>query len=239
MAPALIRGAAPTSRPEEIAVEGVHDMGGRAERFGPLKPLDRDEPPFREPWEGRAFALTLLANRAATSSNLHAFRHALERVPEREYLADYYGRWLGSAELLLVDSGLLAPGAVEARAARLRGADVDEPADPEPHLPTMESAGGGNLRPVDRERQYAVGDRVRAVGQASGHTRLTGYVRGKTGTVSALRPGQVLPDTAAHFEGENPEHVYGVEFDSRELWGVDAEPFTLTIDLFESYLEKA
>ena len=220
-------------------MDGVHDMGGRAELFGPLKPLDRDEPVFSEPWQGRAFALTLLANRAATSSNLHAFRHALERVPEREYLADYYGRWLGSAELLLTDSGLLAAGAVEARARRLRGADVDEPADPEPHKPTMETAGGGNLRTVESEPAYAVGDRVRAVGQATGHTRLTGYVRGRTGIVSAHRPAQVLPDTAAHFVGENPEHVYSVAFRSDELWGEDAEPFTLTVDLFESYLEKA
>ena len=220
-------------------MDGVHDMGGRAELFGPLKPLDRDEPAFPEPWQGRAFALTLLANRAATSSNLHAFRHALERVPEREYLADYYGRWLGSAELLLVDSGLLAAGAVEARAKRLRGADVDEPADPEPHKPTMETAGGGNLRTVKSDPAHAVGDRVRAVGQPRGHTRLTGYVRGRTGTVSALRPAQVLPDSAAHFLGEDPEHVYSVEFRSDDLWGEDAEDFTLTIDLFESYLEKA
>ena len=221
-------------------MEGVHDMGGRTDLFGPLKPLDPAEPPFHEPWEGRAFAVTLLANRAATSSNLHAFRHALERVPEREYLADYYGRWLASAEILLVDSGLLATGAVAARAHRLRGEDVPEPADPEPHKPTMETAGGGNLRTVDVAPRHAVGDRVTARGQGpAGHTRLTGYVRGRTGTVTALRPAQVLPDSAAHFAGEAPEHVYSVEFASTELWGPDAEPFTLTIDLFESYLETA
>lgn len=220
-------------------MDGVHDMGGKSTLFGPLKPRVRNEPAFPEQWQGRAFALTLLANRAATSSNLHAFRHALERVPEEQYLADYYGRWLGSAEILLVDSGLLAPGAVEARAHRLRGQDVEEPADPEPHRPTMESAGGGNLRTVEAAPRYQVGDRVRAVGQPSGHTRLTGYVRGRTGTVGALRPAQVLPDAAAHFIGENPEHVYGVEFTSQELWGDGAETFSLTIDLFESYLEKA
>jgi nitrile hydratase len=28
-----------------------------------------------------------------------------------------------------------------------------------------------------------------------------------------------------------------VEFDSRELWGADAEPFRLSVDLFEPYLE--
>lgn len=221
-------------------MEGVHDMGGRTELFGPLKQLDRGGPVFTHPWEGRAFAITLLANRAATSSNLHALRHALERVPEKEYLADYYGRWLASAEILLCDSGLLAPGAVEARAHRLRGEDVEEPPDPEPHRPTMETAGGGNLRSVGAPPAYAVGDRVRARSDCpDGHTRLTGYARGKYGTVAALAPAQVLPDTAAHFLGENPEHVYTVEFDSTELWGSDAEPFTVSIDMFESYLEKA
>jgi hypothetical protein len=114
--------------------------------FRPLKPIDAGEKPFGQPWEARAFALTLLANRAATSSNLHAFRHALERVPETEYLADYYGRWLGSAEILLVDSGLLAPGAVEARARKLRVEQVEEPVHPEPHQPTRETAGGEQAR---------------------------------------------------------------------------------------------
>lgn len=221
-------------------MDGVHDMGGRTEHFGPLKPIDPDEPVFAEPWQGRAFAVTLLANRAATASNLHAFRRALERVPEQEYLADYYGRWLGSAEILLTDSGLIAPGAVEARARALRGEQVEQPADPEPSRPTMATAGGGNLRQVDTPRLLAVGDRVRTTSAPpQGHTRRTGYVRGRTGTVTALRPAQVLPDHAAHFVGEDPEHVYSVEFTSAELWGEDAEPFTLTIDCYESYLEKA
>jgi nitrile hydratase len=73
---------------------------------------------------------------------------------------------------------------------------------------------------------------------AGGHTRLPGYVRRRTGTVAALRPAAVFPDTAAHFRGENPQHCYSVEFDSRELWGPDAEAFTVSIDLFEPYLER-
>jgi hypothetical protein len=28
-----------------------------------------------------------------------------------------------------------------------------------------------------------------------------------------------------------------VRFDSHELWGADAEPFALTVELYESYLE--
>jgi nitrile hydratase subunit beta len=78
-----------------------------------------------------------------------------------------------------------------------------------------------------------------STGTPTNHTRLPQYARGKEGTVLALRPGAVFPDTAAHFLGENPQHVYEVEFTSGELWGPDAEPATVTLDLYESYLEKA
>ena len=49
----------------------------------------------------------------------------------------------------------------------------------------------------------------------------------------------MLPDATAHFTGEEPQHVYTVSFSSTELWGDSAEPATLNIDLFESYLEAA
>src|SRR3954453_16964166 len=137
----------------------VHDMGGRTSLFGPLPPIDPDEPVFDDPWEAKTFALALLANRVA-GANLHAFRYALGRVPEEEYLSGYYRRWLASAEILLLDSGILAPGAVEARAHRLQGEDVEEPAAPEPHKPSMPSGGAGNLRTVDGPPAFAVGDRV-------------------------------------------------------------------------------
>jgi nitrile hydratase subunit beta len=220
-------------------MDGVHDMGGRDRFFGPLPPIDPDEPPFHEAWQGKAFALALLANRVA-GTNLHAFRHAIERVPDPEYLSGYYERWLASAEILLLDSAILAPGAVEARARNLRGEDVEEPAVPEPDKPAMPSGGAGNLRSVDAAPAFAVGNRVRtATDVAATHTRLPGYARGKEGIVRAVRPAQVLPDTAAHFAGENPQHVYNVEFAARDLWGPEAEPATLTLDLYESYLEEA
>ncbi|SFL13759.1 nitrile hydratase subunit beta [Geodermatophilus ruber] len=217
----------------------VHDMGGRTRYFGPLPPIDPDEPVFHEVWEARTFALALLANRVS-GANLHAFRHAIERVPEEEYLSGYYQRWLASAELLLLDSGILAPGAVEARARRLQGEEVGEPPVPEPHKPGMPSGGPGNLRTVEAAPAFAVGDPVTArADEPAPHTRLPGYARGRTGTVVALRPAQVFPDTAAQFTGENPQHVYEVRFDARELWGADAEPGSVTVDLYESYLERA
>jgi nitrile hydratase len=104
----------------------------------------------------------------------------------------------------------------------------------------MPTGGAGNLRSVETPPAFAVGDQVRVADQyPAGHTRLPRYVRRRTGTVTALRPAQVFPDTAAHFAGENPQHCYAVDFDSRELWGPDAEPFRLSIDLYEPYLEQA
>ena len=217
-------------------MDGIHDMGGK-QGFGHVPPLTA-EPAFAEPWEGKAFALALLSIRAA-GANTPAFRYALERVPPTDYLASYYHRWLIASQIMLADSGVLSAEQVTARAARLSGADAAESEPPELNKPQMPSGGPGNLRTLDTPPAFAVGDRVRTADlQTSGHTRLPGYVRRRTGTVTAIRPAAIFPDSAAHFEGENPQHCYAVEFDSRELWGDGAEPFRLSIDLFEPYLER-
>ena len=217
-------------------MDGIHDMGGM-QGWGTVA-IDPDEPVFREGWYGRAFAMGAMSM-GLSGTNLDAFRHGLERLHPSEYLGDgYYGRWLACAETLLVDSGVLAPGAVEARARNLMGESVEEPADVEAHKPVYERGGPGSLREIDDPAAFSPGDRVRAKDmRAGGHTRLPAYIRGRSGTVHALRPSALLPDTNAHFAGENPQHVYTVEFDSAELWGPGAEAAKLRIDLFESYLE--
>lgn len=216
-------------------MDGIHDIGGM-QGFGHTEELAAG-PPFAEPWEGKAFALGLLAIRAA-GANLHAFRHAIERVPPVEYLSGYYDRWLIGAQNLLVDSGIVSSEEVRARAARLSGQAADEPAPPQPHKPDMPSGGPGNLRSLDAPPAFAVGDAVRTRDlDPVGHTRLPRYVRRRAGTITAIQPAHVFPDSAAHFRGEDPQHVYSVAFASRELWGADSELFTLNIDLFEPYLE--
>ncbi|HEY2206260.1 MAG TPA: nitrile hydratase subunit beta [Pseudonocardia sp.] len=221
-------------------MDGIADMGG-TEGWGPVHPPPETEPPFGQPWEGRAFALTLLSMGRVSGQNLDAFRLALSRLDRDDYLADgYYGRWLNASELMLTDSAILAPGAVDARARNLRGEQVPEPPAPEPAKPDYAPTAAGSLRTVDAEPAFAVGDRVRARDVSpDGHTRLCGYVRGHAGVVEIVQPAHLLPDTHAHFQGENPQHVYSVRFDSRELWGAGAEAFTLTIELYEDYLEKA
>ena len=195
---------------------------------------------FSEAWEGRAFALALLSNRLA-KWKLDAFRHALERLSPTDYLDDgYFGRWLNGAELILTESAILAPEAIEARARNLRGEQTREPSNPLPVSLDYAPSAEGSLRTVDAQPAFAVGERVRAKDiSRPGHSRLPRYVRSHVGVVDLVQPASVLPDTNAHFEGENPQYVYTVRFDSRDLWGADAEPFALTIELFESYLEKA
>ncbi|MCA2220216.1 nitrile hydratase subunit beta [Nonomuraea aurantiaca] len=218
-------------------MDGIADMGGTG-GWGPTHPPRGDEPVFQKPWQGRAFALTLLSIRVS-GRNVDAFRHAQERLDRAAYLDDgYFGRWLNAAELMLTDSAILAPTAIDARARNLRGEHVAEPPISEPARPDYAPTAAGSLRSVDVPPAFAVGERVRAKDMSPpGHTRLPGYVRGHTGVVDLIQPAALLPDTNAHFLGENPQYVYSVRFDSRELWGADTEPFGVTAELYESYLE--
>lgn len=219
-------------------MDTIADMGGM-QGLGSVELTPPDDPPFHEEWERRAFAMALLSMRVS-GSNLDSFRHALARQHPLDYLIDgYYGRWLNCAVNLLTDSAIIAPGAVEARARKLRGEDVEEPPAPEPHKPDYKPTAAGSIRKIDDPPKFSVGDKVRARHlHPTGHTRLPRYVRDHAGgVVRAIRPAQVLPDTNAHFLGENPEYVYNVEFDSHDLWGTGGEKFTLYVDLYESYLE--
>jgi nitrile hydratase len=50
----------------------------------------------------------------------------------------------------------------------------------------------------------------------------------------------VYPDSNAHFLGEQPQHLYSVRFEARELWGVNAGVRDgVCLDLWEAYLEPA
>jgi nitrile hydratase len=218
-------------------MDGIADMGGTPE-WGPVPSPKPDEPVFADPWQGRAFALALLSSSVA-GANVDAFRHSLERLDRAAYLDDgYFGRWLNGGELLLTESAILAPGAIDARARNLRGEGVQEPPFPEPARPDYRPTAEGPLRSVDAAPAFAVGERVHARSfSVPGHTRLPAYIRGHAGVVELIQPAHVLADTNAHFQGENPEHVYSVRFDSRELWGVDAERFSVTVEMYESYLE--
>lgn len=221
-------------------MDTIADMGG-TDGWGPVPVPRTEEPVFAERWQARVYGLTRLIMFQISGRNRDAFRHSLERLDRDTYLNNgYYGRWLAGGELMLTDSAILAPGAVDARARNLRGDGVAEPAVPVPNKPDHVEADPGWRRELDRPPAFAVGQAVRAKDiSPEGHTRLPRYVRGHVGVVELIQPASVFPDTNAHFRGENPQHVYTVGFESRELWGADAEPFSVTIELYEPYLEAA
>ena len=219
-------------------MNGAQDMGG-AHGFGPVEP-EPGEPVFHADWERRTFALTL-AMGATGEWNLDASRFARESAPPVDYLSStYYEIWLAGLERLIAERGLVAPE--EVAAGRALG-----PARPLGHTLTAADVeqtlgrGGPTEREAPRRARFAVGDRVLARNMhPPTHTRLPRYVRGHVGTVVSLHGCHVFPDVHAHGGGEDPQWLYAVRFDARELWGADADPtVTVSVDAFEPYLEPA
>ena len=222
---------------------GPHDLGGR-HGFGALD-LEKSDEVFHARWEAAMFVITNGLFASGTARNVDQFRHAIERIDPVSYLSDtYYGRWLGGAETLLVEAGVITQAELTEKAVAL-GADpharvAARPATPVEQPPVNEAQPTA-ARPGARPSRFALGDRVRTSKAAPrGHTRLPGYARGAVGEIIALHDDWVFPDTNAHGLGENPQPLYTVEFTGSELWGEDAEPgLTICIDLFEPYLEPS
>jgi nitrile hydratase len=219
-------------------MNGIHDMGGM-HGMGPIDP-EPNEPVFHERWETRTLALNL-ATAACGKWNIDAGRHSRERIPPADYLRmSYYEKWLTGLVMLLEETGLVgraefesdhpAPGTVKAVPALT----ADQVA------PTV-ARGRSFERPLNRPPRFRVGQRVRARKiNPTGHTRLPRYARGNVGVVDRLHGGHVFPDSNAHFQGENPQHLYSVRFSARELWGeAAAARDAVYLDLWEDHLEPA
>ena len=216
-------------------MNGVHDMGGM-HGFGPVQP-EANEPVFHSDWEARVLAL----NRAlgyARAWNIDMSRAAIENLPPEVYLTrSYYEKWALRMERLLLDLELV---------------DVDEmaaghalrPGKPLPRkLVAAEVASaltrGSYGRAPSAPARFKAGDRVRTrnINPAT-HTRLPRYARGRVGTVECVRGCHVFPDSVAIGKGENPQWLYTLRFEGRELWGENCDPnLKVSIEAFEPYLE--
>jgi nitrile hydratase len=203
-------------------------MGGM-HGLGPIDP-DPDEPLFHAPWEARVLALNLAAA-AWGRWNIDASRHARERIPGPDYLAmTYYEKWLAGLITIMGETGLM-PAADAAKVSPPLTADK---------VPAALARGGPTLRETGAHARFAVGEAVRARNlNPAGHTRLPRYVRGHVGVIERLHGAHVLPDTNAHFRGEQPEPLYGVRFSGADLWGAESSRDSVHLDLWESYLEPA
>jgi len=218
-------------------MDGIHDMGGM-HGFGKVEP-EPNEPPFHAPWEGRALALNRMMGYARLWT-IDDTRYAIEKFPPVFYLtASYYKKWFVRLENMLVERGLVGTDELAAGHSLRPGTPLKRKMTAD----NIESALNRNKygRPTNVPAGFKPGDRVRTRNiHPVGHTRLPRYARGKTGVVEQVRGCHVYPDTVAAGEGENPQWLYTVVFDGRELWGDDSDPsLTVSIEAFEPYLEPA
>ncbi len=223
-------------------MNGVHDMGGM-QGFGPVV-IEQDEPLYHADWERRVVGMRRALG-PYRIYNVDESRKEIERMPPARYLsASYYERWLYSMEANLVAKGVLTRAEIDARVASLER-DPSQPL-PAPGDAATAAAALAQLpatpEPVPAPAQrFRPGDRVQAHNvHPAGHTRLARYVRGRCGTVERVLGVFPLPDAYTQGQGVQPQTVYAVAFDARELWGDSAEPNSrVSIDLWESYLEPA
>ena len=218
-------------------MDGVHDMGGM-HGFGKVEP-EPNEPVFHAPWEGRTYAI----NRALGYTGIWTIdetRAGIENLPPEVYLgSSYYRKWELRLEKLLVEKGLAGADELAAGRALRPGSALKR---------TMKAADvadalsrGSFARPAQGPARFKAGDKVRTKNiHPQTHTRLPRYARDKVGVVEAIRGCHVYPDTVAIGQGENPQWLYTVLFDGRDLWGEASDPsLKVSIEAFEPYLEFA
>jgi nitrile hydratase len=219
-------------------MNGAHDMGG-LHGFGSVVP-EADEPTFHAAWEGRVFALVLAAGRPG-QWNIDMVRFARENRPPADYLAkSYYEIWLAGLEAMLAERGLVSADEIEAGRSLRESKKVDGILQ-HGRVEAVFSRGRPTERPTSVPARFRIGDRVRAKNiHPTTHTRLPRYVRGRSGIIERLNGCHVFPDTNAIGQGENPQWLYTVRFDARELWGSEADPLLkVSVDAWEPYLEPA
>jgi nitrile hydratase beta subunit len=219
-------------------MDGVHDMGGM-DGFGSVEP-ERNEPVFHAAWEGRILAMTR-AMGAASGWTIDMQRFAREQVPPHLYLAaSYYQRWLLAMQQMLLDHRMVDAEELAAGHALHPGAPLKRGPFTLADVPRVMSRAAFG-RPASASARFKVGDRVRATNiHPRTHTRLPRYARGHVGVVERVQGSHVFPDAAASGEGEQPQWLYTVVFDGRELWGADADPMLrVSIEAFEPYLDAA
>src|SRR5881394_3892996 len=137
-------------------MDGMHDLGGK-QGFGTVR-YTLDAPAYHASWEVRANSLYAFAVRCGIF-NMDEYRHAIERMEPRHYLAaSYYERSLTGLATLCVEKGVVTRQELERRA--------------EGSFPLSEPIGPGRPNAAQREC-FKPGDRVRVKEDfVPGHVRM-------------------------------------------------------------------
>ncbi|MBV8995376.1 MAG: nitrile hydratase subunit beta [Pseudonocardiales bacterium] len=239
-----------------------HHLGGLEGLDGPL---DFEKRVFVEDWERRIFGIHVALMGLSSSLRDALPGYDLDKVPTAftsmwtwadlrkgaeamnpiaYFQYRYYEKWLGGITAYLMDNGYLTPRELDAVRDRYRH-------DRAAALPQFDSEAIDDqviryLREGDSPRRgpalpaFAVGDHVTVRNPlAEDHTRLPGYLRGRSGTVQRVFEGNYayFCSTGADGLGE-PCPVYVVRFDPVQVWGPQAESNAgpLFAELYEVYL---
>jgi len=219
-------------------MNGIHDMGGMQD-MGPIQ-YEKSEPVFHERWEARTFAL-VRGIAAWRKWSTDTSRYQRELIPPVEYLhMSYYERWLVALTELLVKSGMVTRAEVDSGKPAPGSSKSVPPLTADRVLPWI-ARGAPAKREVPSVAHFTIGQQVRPRNMNPvGHTRLPRYARGKVGTIDRDHGVFVFPDSNAHFLGDEPQHVYSVRFEARELWGEQASRRdSVYVDMWDDYLEPA
>lgn len=216
-------------------MDGIHDLGGR-QGFGPVD-HDETEENFHAAWEARMMGLVRAMTRPADWST-DWFRHCRELIDPVDYLTrPYFDQWMQAYAAMLVNSGVATVEEIATGRAVTPGPGLGRPMPPEA-VAQAKAVAPRFDRSGARAPLFAPGDAVRARRDApAGHTRLPGYVRGRCGTIHAVRGTHVLPDRNAYGEAVAAP-LYSVVFEAAELWPEAAgRRDRVFLDLWESHLE--
>ncbi len=201
-------------------MDGLHDLGGR-QGFGPVVRQSQSEPFHNKAEICIAAMWVRLVHHGVY--NMDEYRHAIERMEPRHYMAaSYYERTFTAVVSLCVERGVFSAGELSAAA----GFEVPL------SRPSREGRLAGAQLPDIR-----MGDRVRVKDDfVPGHIRMPGYIRGKEGVVVGISPLYPYPDAHGHGLESAWQCSFDVRFSSRHLWPEGAEDAEIQVGVFHSYL---
>ena len=235
-----------------------HYLGGLE---GLPQPLNLEKRVFVEEWEKRIFGIHVammgLSNHLGSALPRYpiaevpttfrdewtwaSLRTGAEAMNPFDYFKyRYYEKWLGGITSFFVDNGYVSEAEIAALVDE-RSAQPDADGEPMIDAQVLDYLRRGDSPRRDiAHPKFAVGQQVRITDIPAGaHTRLPGYLRARTGTVTRIFEGDYAYFVHTGDGIGDPMPIYIVEFTPDELWGVRAEPGAnlLYAELFEAYLQ--
>jgi nitrile hydratase len=211
----------------EKRIFGIHvAMMGLSNHLGsalPAYPIDEVPTAFKDEW---------------TWADLRTGAEAMN--PFDYFKFRYYEKWLGGITQFFIDKGYVTDEELAERIAELPSVPQDSgEAAVDDQVIAYLRLGDSPRRDVAHPK-FAVGSGVRIADvPADAHSRLPGYLRGRTGTVERVFEGDYAYFCHTGDGIGDPMPIYIVEFAPAEIWGPRAEagPLSLYAELFETYLE--